>query len=92
MMSPTTGTHAAHDSVPDVAASARSASAVIRHTPARGSLDAVDHADTRRGVPEQQCRAWISGPEPALNQVTKNALETRLDEQSELSLRIGGGQ
>jgi hypothetical protein len=27
-----------------------------------------------------------------LNQVTKNALETRLDEQSELSLRIGGGQ
>ena len=87
MMSPTTGTHAAHDSVPDVTASARSASAVIRHT-----LDAVDHADTRRGVPEQQCRAWISGPEPALNQVTKNALETRLDEQSELSLRIGGGQ
>jgi hypothetical protein len=87
MMSPTTGTHAAHDSVPDVTASTRSASAVIRHT-----LDAVDRADTRRGVPEQQCRAWISGPEPALNQVTKNALETRLDEQSELSLRIGGGQ
>lgn len=33
-------------SVLDVTASARSASAVIRHTPARGSLDAVDRADT----------------------------------------------
>ena len=90
MMSPTTGTHAAHDSVPDVTASARSASAVIRHT--LHADHSVDHADTRRGVPEQQCRAWISGPEPALNQVRKNTLETWLDEHSELSLRIGGGQ
>ena len=50
MMSPTTGTHAAHDSVPDVTASARSASAVIRHT--LHADHSVDHADTRRGVLE----------------------------------------
>lgn|SRR6476659_230316 len=46
-MSPTTGPHVANDSVLDVTAGARSAAAVIRHTPARGSLDAVDRADTR---------------------------------------------
>jgi hypothetical protein len=40
------GPHVANDSVLDVTAGARSA-AVIRHTPARGSLDAVDRADTR---------------------------------------------
>jgi hypothetical protein len=90
-MSPTTGPHVANDSVLDVTAGARSAAAVIRHTPARGSLDVVDHADTA-GSAGITVQGWSSGPEPALNQVRKNTLETRLDEHSELSLRIGGGQ
>src|SRR6476646_8998858 len=46
-MSPTTGPHVANDSVLDVTAGARSAAAVIRPTPARGSLASVHSAGTR---------------------------------------------